>query len=238
MDQEGRYRGRRRVPQPPRKQYVAVVTTAVVGAGVVALGAGFAMPDVKATGKPAYSTDDPAIISALSVDDRQAAQDRANRSKDRPDPAFSVEQAAPDVWLLPLHNQYWITTLFEMRWGEMHTGLDLAAGWGTPYYAAHAGTVILARWNGGYGYNIQIDHGNGITTVYGHSSKLLVKEGQHVEAGQVIGLVGDTGYSFGDHLHFEVRINDKAIDPIPFMLAHGVDIQKRLEAANGGIVIS
>jgi murein DD-endopeptidase MepM/ murein hydrolase activator NlpD len=228
------YRGRRRVPQPARSRYVAVVTTAVVGAGVVALGAGAAIPDAK-LGTPYASGD--ATTLAMSVEDRQAALDRASRTDDRAGPAVSVEQDAPDVWLLPLH-QYTLTTLFEMRWGEMHTGVDMAIGYGTPYMAAHAGTVILARYNGGFGYNIQIDHGNGIITVYGHSSKLLVHEGQHVEAGQVIGLIGNTGYSFGNHLHFEVHINGVAVDPIPFMLQRGVDILKRLEAAKGGIVIS
>lgn len=227
------YRGRRRVPQPARSRYVAVVTTAIVGAGVV-VGAGAAIPDAK-MGTPYASGD--ATTLALSVEDRQAALDRASRTDDRGGPPVSVEQAAPDVWLLPLH-QYTLTTLFEMRWGEMHTGLDMAIGYGTPYMAAHAGTVILARYNGGFGYNIQIDHGNGIVTVYGHSSKLLVHEGQHVDAGQVIGLIGDTGYSFGNHLHYEVRINGVAVDPIPFMLQRGVDVVKRLEAARGGIVIS
>lgn len=228
------YRGSRRVPKPARSRYVAVVTTAMVGAGVVALGAGAAIPDAK-LGTP-YASGDAATL-AMSVEDRQAAEDRANRSGERPGPPISVEQAAPDVWLLPLH-QYTLTTLFEMRWGEMHTGLDMASGYGTPFMAAHAGTVILARYNGGLGYNVQIDHGNGIVTVYGHSSRLLVKEGQHVEAGQVIALIGDTGYSFGNHLHFEVRINGVAVDPIPWLLQHGVDVKKRLEAAKGGIVIS
>ena len=228
------YRGSRRVPKPARSRYVAVVTTAVVGAGVVALAAGAAIPDAK-LGTP-YAAGDGATL-AMSVEDRQAAEDRAARSGDRPGPPISVEQEAPDVWVLPLR-EYTLTTLFEMRWGEMHTGLDMAIGYGTPYMAAHAGTVILSRYNGGLGYNIQIDHGNGIVTVYGHSSKLLVKEGQHVEAGQQIGLIGDTGYSFGNHLHFEIRINGVAVDPAKWLLPRGVDVMKRLEAVKGGIVIS
>ena len=227
------YRGSRRVPKPARSRYVAVVTTAVVGAGVVALAAGAAIPDAK-LGTP-YASGDATL--AMSVEDRQAAEDRAARSGDRPGPPISVEQEAPDVWVLPLR-EYTLTTLFEMRWGEMHTGLDMAIGYGTPYMAAHAGTVILSRYNGGLGYNIQIDHGNGIVTVYGHSSKLLVKEGQHVEAGQQIGLIGDTGYSFGNHLHFEIRINGVAVDPAKWLLPRGVDVMKRLEAVKGGIVIS
>jgi murein DD-endopeptidase MepM/ murein hydrolase activator NlpD len=233
---DGTYRGRRRVPQFIRSRYMAVVTTAILGTGVVVLIAGATLPDAKATG-PQYAQD-AAGMSARSVDDQQAAIDRANRAKDRPGPALSVDQGRPDVWLLPVRANYVLTTLFEFRWGAMHEGVDMAIGYGTPYYAAHAGTVILCRWNGGFGYNIQVDHGNGVVSIYGHSSKLLCHEGQHVDAGQLIGLVGDTGDSFGDHLHFQIDINGTPVDPIPFMLARGVDIPHHLEAATGGVVIS
>jgi murein DD-endopeptidase MepM/ murein hydrolase activator NlpD len=234
---QGRYKGRRRVPQPPRSRYAAVVTTAVVGAGIVALGAGAAIPDLSSSDTPYISAGDP-TLAALTVEDRQAALDRANRSQERKGPATTMEQAAPDVWMLPLRNDYILTTLYEMRWGEMHLGLDMSAGYGTPIYAAHAGTVILSRYNGGYGYNVQIDHGDGVITIYGHASKLIVQEGQRVEAGQVIALIGNTGYSFGYHLHYEVHVNGSAVDPIPFMMGRGVDIPRRVEAVSGGIVIS
>jgi murein DD-endopeptidase MepM/ murein hydrolase activator NlpD len=234
--QDGRYQGRRRVPTPPRSRYAAVVTTAVVGAGVVALGASVMIPDAKPAGA-SYSGDS-ASLSALAIEDRQAAQDRAARSEDRPGPATTVEQAAPDVWLLPLHQQYEITTLYEMRWGEMHWGIDMAVPYGTTFYAIHSGTVILARYYGGCGNAIQIQHDDGTVSQYCHASSLLVQEGQHVDAGDAIGLVGNTGHSYGDHLHLEIHVNDQPTDPIPFLLARGVDIPKRLEAANGGIVIS
>lgn len=233
---QGRYKGRRRVPQPPRTRYAAVVTTAVVGAGIVAIGAGAAVPDL-ANEQPFVASGDPSAAS-LTVEDRQAALDRANRSEERQGPASTIEQAAPDVWLKPLRNDYVITTYFAMRWGEMHYGVDLAAGYGTPIYATHAGTVVLCRYNGGFGNNVQIDHGGGIITIYGHASRLLCREGQRVEAGEVIALVGDTGYSFGNHLHYEVHVNGQAVDPIPFMMNRGVDIPRRVEAVNGGIVIS
>ncbi|GAA1735346.1 M23 family metallopeptidase [Luedemannella helvata] len=234
--QDGRYTGRRRVPTPPRSRYAAVVTTAVVGAGVVVLGAGAAAPDSSSGSTDAYSVD-AATASVQTVEDRVAAQDRANRAADRAGPASTVEQAAPDVWYLPLRRQYQITTLYEMRWGEMHYGVDLAVPYGTPIYAVHSGTVVLSRYNGGCGNAVEIDHGNNVVTRYCHGSKLLVKEGQHVEAGTPILQAGNTGFSFGDHLHFEVLVNGKATDPIPWMLAHGVDIAKRLEAANGAIII-
>jgi murein DD-endopeptidase MepM/ murein hydrolase activator NlpD len=213
-----------------------VVTTAVVSAGVVALGASVLAPDAKPAG--ASYNGDSASLSALSIEDRQAAQDRAARSEDRPGPAGTVEQAAPAVWLLPLRAQYQITTLYEMRWGEMHYGIDMAVPYGTPFYAIHGGTVILSRYYAGCGNAIQIQHENGVVSQYCHASKLLVAEGQKVEAGDPIGLVGNTGASYGDHLHLEIHVNDQPTDPIQFLLPRGVDIPKRLQAAYGDVVIS
>ena len=230
----GHYRGRRRLPKMPSRRYAAVVTPAFLGAGVVALGAGAMVPEHS----PGLSAADGPTSQALAVDDRLSALDKANRSEDRPGPAISVEQGAPDVWLMPLRVSFEITTLYEMRWGEFHFGVDLACPYGTPYYATHAGTVTVARVYGGYGNGIFIDNGNGITTKFAHASKLLVVEGQHVEAGQLLGLVGSTGYSTGNHLHYEVHVNGNPVDPMAFMLARGVDIPKRLEAANGGTVIT
>ncbi|MFB9441651.1 M23 family metallopeptidase [Dactylosporangium vinaceum] len=141
----------------------------------------------------------------------------------------TANQPAPDVWILPLHN-YTLTSFYGERWGRLHPGVDLGAATGTPFVAAAAGKVILCRWNAGYGNNVMIDHGGGIVTVYGHASKLLCKEGQQVKAGDRLALVGNTGHSFGSHLHFEVRDNDKPIEPLAFMRKHGVDIQQHTEA--------
>jgi murein DD-endopeptidase MepM/ murein hydrolase activator NlpD len=198
-----------------------VVTTAFVGAGVVALGTGAAMPDAKAT---------PQTLSADSAElrDRAAAADRASRDLDR-GPTSSVNVPAPDLWLLPLRD-YQFTSPFGQRWGKLHAGVDLARPEGTPYHAARNGVVKLARWNGGYGYCVIIDHGNGVETVYGHSSKLLVKEGQVVQAGEPLGLVGNTGYSFGAHLHFEIHINGQPTDPVAYLRRHNVDIPRGVEA--------
>lgn len=228
----GRYRGRRRVVTAPRARYAAVATTALVGAGVVALGAGSVMPDLKAP--------DPTMLAASDVTGhgdagRQAALDRASRGADRGTTLTTVDQPAPDVWLLPLRN-YGVSSGFGQRWGVLHPGVDLAVPEGTPYYAAHAGTVTLARWNGGYGYCVIIDVGNGVEIVHGHSSKLLVHEGQQVQAGDLLGLVGDTGYSFGPHLHFELRVDGRQINPVPWMKSHGVDIPGHNEAIYGSPV--
>lgn len=96
---------------------------------------------------------------------------------------------------------------------KLHTGLDIGAASGTPVLAAESGRVIMSSWNGGYGKCVVIDHGGGITTLYGHNSSLLVSVGQQVTKGQTIALVGSTGNSTGPHIHFEVLVNGKHTDP-------------------------
>lgn len=101
---------------------------------------------------------------------------------------------------------------------DFHPGIDLAAPIGTPIHATADGTIVAAGWNnGGYGNMVEIDHGKGIHTRYGHMSRVLVTDGEHVTRGQVIGLVGSTGHSTGAHCHYEVRIDNKPVNPIPFM---------------------
>jgi murein DD-endopeptidase MepM/ murein hydrolase activator NlpD len=100
----------------------------------------------------------------------------------------------------------------------MHAGIDLAGASGTPIYATADGTISEAGWNsGGYGNLVKIDHGRGIETRYGHLSGMIVKAGQRVQRGQLIGRMGSTGRSTGSHLHYEVRIEGRAVNPIPFM---------------------
>ncbi|MBN1623980.1 MAG: M23 family metallopeptidase [Clostridia bacterium] len=126
----------------------------------------------------------------------------------------------PSLW--PTESTY-IGSDFGMRWHPIlkvlkeHTGLDIGGAYKDDIYAAGAGTVTFSGWNGGYGYLVKIDHGDGIETYYGHASKLLVSKGDIVEKGQVIALVGSTGVSTGPHLHFEVRIDNVAVDPLPFI---------------------
>jgi murein DD-endopeptidase MepM/ murein hydrolase activator NlpD len=214
------YRGRRRITGP-RSRYLAVLTTALVSAGVVALGTATVLPEPHTDGLSMESTGNYDDITTRSGD-------RASRG-DAHTTVTTANQPAPDVWILPLHN-YTLTSFFGERWGRLHPGVDLGAAQGAPFTAVAAGKVILCRWNGGYGNNVMIDHGDGIVTVYGHASKLLCKEGQQVRAGDRLALVGNTGHSFGSHLHFEVRENGKPVEPLAFMRKHGVDIQKHTEA--------
>lgn len=98
-----------------------------------------------------------------------------------------------------------------------HTGLDIATTTGTPIKVVADGTVTFAAYSGSYGYLVKVDHGNGVETWYGHTSKMLVKEGQAVKAGDTIALVGSTGNSTGPHLHFEVRINGEHVNPQKYL---------------------
>ncbi len=111
-----------------------------------------------------------------------------------------------------------LTSRYGSRWGRNHTGIDIAAPTGTAIYAADNGVVTYAAYNnGGYGYMIQIDHGNDIKTYYAHCSELLVQEGNTVAKGDLIAKVGNTGRSTGAHLHFEVRVNGSPADPSAYL---------------------
>ena len=100
---------------------------------------------------------------------------------------------------------------------KLHTGVDIPAPGGTPIYAAKAGDVIDAGYKVGYGRCVTIDHGNNESTLYAHQSGIAVSIGQKVVRGEIIGYVGSTGFSTGNHLHFEVRINNVPQNPLNFL---------------------
>ena len=108
-----------------------------------------------------------------------------------------------------------VTSGFGWRWGRMHEGIDISAPCGTPIRAVAAGTVIFSGWMGGYGNLVVVDHGNGLATAYAHQSAIYASGG--VGQGQTIGAVGTTGSSTGCHLHFEVRVNGGAVDPMGYL---------------------
>jgi murein DD-endopeptidase MepM/ murein hydrolase activator NlpD len=101
----------------------------------------------------------------------------------------------------------------------MHTGLDFRAEVGDPIHATAGGTVTIAGWSGGYGKMVEVNHGNGFATRYGHMSEIDVQVGQQIKIGQVLGKVGTTGRSTGPHLHYETRIDGEAVDPLKFLHA-------------------
>ncbi|HVH51247.1 MAG TPA: peptidoglycan DD-metalloendopeptidase family protein [Gaiellaceae bacterium] len=110
-----------------------------------------------------------------------------------------------------------ITSPFGPRWGSFHPGIDIGVPEGTPIHAAAAGTVIWCGWESGYGNLVVIDHHNGLATAYGHQSRVEVSCNEDVAQGQTIGLSGCTGFCTGPHLHFEVRVNGKPVDPIGYL---------------------
>lgn len=113
-----------------------------------------------------------------------------------------------------------LTSGFGYRWGRMHEGIDIGAPEGTPIRAAASGTVVLIQGessSGGYGNFTCVDHGGGLSTCYAHQSSIATSTGARVSQGQVIGYVGNTGHSFGAHLHFEVRINGAPTDPLGYL---------------------
>lgn len=137
-------------------------------------------------------------------------------------------QGASDNWVQGTGQLGWpvsgeITSPYGYRvhpiWGTTiyHSGIDIGVDEGTPVHAADGGVVVWSGWMGGYGYAVVIDHGNGISTLYGHNSELAVDEGQSVAKGQVISYAGSTGNSTGPHVHFEVRVNGDPVDPMGYL---------------------
>jgi len=161
----------------------------------------------------ASRTQDMAQVESLAAESAslaaaiQAAQASAGSS------GTGAPSASGLIW--PVNGP--VVSGFGMRWGRMHEGIDIAAASGTPVHAAAAGTVIHAGWLGGYGNLVVVDHGNGLSTAYAHASAILVGVGQHVSQGQTVSLVGSTGHATGPHLHFEVRVNGSAVDPLAYL---------------------
>ena len=123
--------------------------------------------------------------------------------------------ATPSIW--PTEGV--ITSRFGWRWGgsDWHPGIDVAADSGTPIVATADGVVIASGWNGGYGRQVIVDHGYGITTSYAHNSENVATVGQKVRKGQVVAYMGSSGFSTGPHVHYEVKVNGTVVNPANFM---------------------
>lgn len=120
---------------------------------------------------------------------------------------------------MPVQAAFRYTSPFGRRWGRAHEGVDMAGPVGTPILSTAEGKVIFAGWQSGYGNLIKIQHELGTETRYGHLSKIKVKVGQKVSRGDVIGAMGNTGRSTGSHLHYEVRVKGRAVNPMTFIKA-------------------
>lgn len=134
----------------------------------------------------------------------------------------SILKSTPTI----LPSNGWITSYFGHRLSpyagrvKMHEGIDVGAPYGAPIFAPADGIITFSGIKAGFGKFVQIDHGYGIETLYAHSQKLIVKKGEKVKRGQLIAKVGSTGYSTGPHLHYEVRVNGIAVDPLYFVLSN------------------
>lgn len=155
---------------------------------------------------------------------RQAAVEAARRAREAAGQAAgnglsrlprAGSGVSPSGFIWPVQGP--VTSGYGPRWGRMHTGIDVAAPSGTPLRAAKAGEVIYAGWLGGYGNTVLLDHGEGVATLYGHQSRIAATEGQVLNQGDVLGFVGTTGHSTGNHLHFEIRVDTKPRNPRPYL---------------------
>ena len=141
---------------------------------------------------------------------------------------------APKPWEQILDGPATLTSSFGRRSDPFtgksghHAGLDIAAPMGTKIGAFLPGVVTFSGWKGGYGNMVVVDHGNGLESRYGHANKTVVREGQRVGAGDTLATVGNTGRSTGPHLHFEVRREGKAVDPVPLLENQRLQVAQRL----------
>ena len=131
----------------------------------------------------------------------------------------SITYSPSGDYIRPVSGGYISQVFGEMTFGYAHRGYDIAVAAGTPIMAAANGIVVTSGWHSSWGNYVVIDHGNGVTTLYAHCSALIASAGQYVEQGQTVGLVGNTGFSFGNHVHVEVAVNGQLVDGaayIPF----------------------
>ena len=178
----------------------------------------------------------PTAAEAISVDSGGPV-DTNDSTIDEPEVEAELKQIEstsspdniPSVWahLGKINNEFGFRrNPFGGRTYEFHPGMDIDGERGDIINATAGGTVSKAGWQGGYGNMVEIDHGNGLITRYGHMSKLNVEVGETVSRGQTIGFIGSTGRSTGPHLHYELRLNDHPINPRRFLPPEPTDIQK------------
>lgn len=162
----------------------------------------------------------PILFQSTVLESLDPRVDRANNIISQLDKLnvyrIAIEKTPFDI---PVKETYRFTSGFGPRWGEMHRGIDLAARSRAPIYATADGVVTRAGWNGGYGRVVYIKHPFGIETRYAHLARIRVKKGQSVSRGQKIGDMGNSGRSTGTHLHYEVRVGGKAVNPMIFIKA-------------------
>lgn len=235
----GRHRVRGKAKATGRGAYVVSLAVALAGFGLASVSAVVAGNDSQhpTTAAAAAVDEQSRAATAQRADRAQRAavptEDPAAPSSAPATPAAGASPAATPS-AKPIRKPAWVspmpgastTSCYGQRWGVLHAGVDLGEPENTPIHAAGAGTVVAAGWAySGYGISVVIDHGNGYLTHYAHQNKTVVRVGQKVSAGDLIGYEGSTGDSTGPHLHFEVHKGLwNQIDPTPWMRARGVDL--------------
>lgn len=195
-------------PQPAPSPHWPVWLLCALLIGSVALFAQFRQP-------PAASNAVPVEAERVPPAEQAPVRETAARIPDK-------LAATPSIW--PARGA--VTSGFGWRnsplgdGGEMHPGIDIASNVGTPVVATADGLVVQSGPSGGYGNMVQVDHGNGLVTVYGHNSQLAASVGQTVKKGQIIAYAGSTGKSTGPHVHYEVRENGTAVDPWRYLVLY------------------
>ena len=165
------------------------------------------------TGEVDALSKEEASVQSLINSDEARARSAARASRSGASGDSGRVSGAGMVW--PVRGT--VTSGYGPRWGRMHAGLDIASPNGTPIRAAKDGVVIFAGVQGGYGNVVIIDHGGGLTTLYAHQSRLGTTDGADVNGGQVIGFVGSTGQSTGNHVHFETRVGGSPQNPMRYL---------------------
>ncbi|WP_177154984.1 M23 family metallopeptidase [Glycomyces harbinensis] len=222
-----------------QRRYTAVVGSAVAGASVVAMATAAGLPaeEERRHEDASQAVSDIAALAAEAsvpedaapgpVDAAETAAPGTAGVAATAEPARTSPVAAQDAQIkwTPMLDQITITSLFGQRWGRNHNGVDFDAATGDAVYAAYPGTIVHAGWESGFGNLVVIDHGDGVETYYAHNSEVLVGEGDHVEAGGQIANAGNTGHSFGSHVHFEVHVDGRPVEPLNYLAESGLELR-------------
>jgi murein DD-endopeptidase MepM/ murein hydrolase activator NlpD len=215
-----------------QRRYTAVVGSAVAGASIVAMATGAGLPSGEETPEGSRAVADIAALAAeAGGPDAKEAEAPPVSNAPTAEETTGTERTSPvtgqdaQIAWTPMLDQITITSLFGQRWGRNHNGVDFDAETGDPVYAAYPGTIMYAGWETGFGNLVVIDHGDGVETYYAHNSEILVAEGDWVDAGDQIANAGNTGRSFGSHVHFEVHVNGEPVEPLGYLAEEGLDLR-------------
>ncbi len=201
---------RRALVRRTQSHPVTQVATPVLLAAALVAGGHLAAGEAAGAGR---TLAEPQVRSQRQVAPAVAAPRRPART--------SRSQVRRPLWVRPSGAP--ITSRFGIRWGRMHEGIDFGASYGAPIRAIGDGVVTFAGPQSGYGRLMLVRHADGTVSAYGHMARFAVTGGR-VRAGQVIAYVGSAGHSTGPHLHFEIRLGSRPVDPLPWLRAHGVAI--------------